>query len=1045
MGSPEETWSIFLQKCLVQRIEVTEFKDLASLLVARIPIAEPTLLDLLLACPAATGLKFDPLLPLYLDSLCRAGVIRPSIMLAALLKHASIRDQQNGSRSQPQKQDNKPGPASGVCTFMTDIKVLQNLMMLVSTGVLPKSTAEAAAMYAAIVDWIMALVDWHNNTSDEEQQTGGLITCPDAISLFESLGILLAALSGVKRGLDVLSHNNHEALRIKIGKALSSYLPLCDRISLPLRTRLDGLQKEFGLYGEPTRKPMEVTMIDSINVNALEFEASVMDGPVINSRAGLYIYINAMLVGRPLVDDGMLINYLNNRYGGNYEFLVEEVITAAFDILSNAMYRNESSRTMFLFRSFLVNKLPSFFAAMSATSMVPMEMCIRNALGRIDPNAFPSFSQMFSMQGSTVLSDVRQEFLFACALHRLIPESSIERLLGENPMQTLPVGGQYMKDELVAQINANPERADQLINEVESMDGNAGTIVGAITEVMHNLCTQKETMTLKNICNSLSRRPQALDVILLFRSPKQVLQPICSLLDSWHWDEDQSENQPVYDEFGSILLLVLAFKYRYDLTPFDLGVTSPGSFILRLLDRASCNQKLDDLSEQQNKNLGGWIGALFIAEGISEETMSACSPQEFYQLVSTLFSQSLGACEAGKLEFETLKGGFEYLLEPFLLPSLVVALTWLGNHIWESESDATIPLRALYSLVKPPSISGEAEAIHRTVLNITAQTLEEQLKDVRARHPTRSDIKPILDALEPYVSFQRIGACRRSELDTWTTHANSGLLGSIRSTFQSLVLWSANPEITISPHSYTHRQLLAGIHILGSARVLPALVDEVKLQTETGSGDIALDIAATMICAPMAESFAVEQSAYHSHHHHHHHHHDSMKEPLPPCPVLTLRDVLKQQHNLIAKLAEKDPLRAQVLVRLFRRVNHLMLTTVPSQVQVEGTVPVVPVSNLDVSNIIQTMQLDGVDGSDAQMNLEPDGAENIDQMFDKAAAAAAAAAAAGIEHNTDGSVAAIGLDGTGAGLETSLDDMLTAADMAVGNPEFLDLDMEGMF
>lgn len=112
-----------------------------------------------------------------------------------------------------------------------------------------------------------------------------------------------------------------------------------------------------------------------------------------------------------------------------------------------------------------------------------MEVCISHALNRLDPNAFPSFSQMFEMQGNTVLSDVRQEFLFACALHRLIPESSIERLLGENPMQTLPVGGRYVKDELVSQITANHERADQLIAEMESMEGNAGAIVGAVTEV----------------------------------------------------------------------------------------------------------------------------------------------------------------------------------------------------------------------------------------------------------------------------------------------------------------------------------------------------------------------------------------------------------------------------------------------------------------------------------------------------------------------------------------------------------------------------------
>lgn len=186
-------------------------------------------------------------------------------------------------------------------------------------------------------------------------------------------------------------------------------------------------------------------------------------------------------------------------------------------------------------------------------------------------------------------------------------------------------------------------------------------------QVIHHLCSHKESMTLKSICNALSRRPQALDVILLFRSTRQILQPLCILLDSWRWDEDQGENQPVYDEFGSILLLVLAFKHRYDLRPYDLGISRSDSFVLKLLESGPCSQKLEDLNEKQNKNLATWIGALFIAEGISEETMSGCSPQEFYLLVTTLFNQSLSACEAGKLEFDTLKGGFECEMLPKIL------------------------------------------------------------------------------------------------------------------------------------------------------------------------------------------------------------------------------------------------------------------------------------------------------------------------------------------------------------------------------------------
>ena len=116
-----------------------------------------------------------------------------------------------------------------------------------------------------------------------------------------------------------------------------------------------------------------------------------------------------------------------------------------------------------------------------------MELCISHALSKVDPNAFPSFSQMFEMQSNTMLSDVRQEFLFSCASHKLIPESSIERLLGENPMQTLPSSEKYGRDELIAELTGSPDRADQLIEELELMEGNAGTIVAAITQVCPSL------------------------------------------------------------------------------------------------------------------------------------------------------------------------------------------------------------------------------------------------------------------------------------------------------------------------------------------------------------------------------------------------------------------------------------------------------------------------------------------------------------------------------------------------------------------------------
>ena len=79
---------------------------------------------------------------------------------------------------------------------------------------------------------------------------------------------------------------------------------------------------------------------------------------------------------------------------------------------------------------------------------------------------------------------------------------------------------------------------------------------------------------------------------------------------------------------------------------------------------------------------------------------------------------------------------------------------------------------------------------------------------------------------------------------------------------------------------------------------------------------------------------------------------------------------------------------------------------------------------------------DRQDGGGGDGGLEEP--ENLSQMLDNATAAAAAGEIGGVGET--------GEMGEGTGLDTNIDDVLNAADMAaVGNPEFLDLDMEEMF
>lgn len=167
-------------------------------------------------------------------------------------------------------------------------------------------------------------------------------------------------------------------------------------------------------------------------------------------------------------------------------------------------------------------------------------------------------------------------------------------------------------------------------------------------------------MSLKLLCSQLVQKPQSLDVLLLFEKLPTILEPICQLLDSWRYEEDVGEYQPVYEEFGAILLLVLAFAYRYSLSPADLGIISPDSNVAKIIGRAHISRELDELSDQENGHLGGWIHGLFSdAGGLGDDLMSSCPPADFYLLIASLFQNIVIAYTQGLLTDDALRSGVE--------------------------------------------------------------------------------------------------------------------------------------------------------------------------------------------------------------------------------------------------------------------------------------------------------------------------------------------------------------------------------------------------
>lgn len=80
---------------------------------------------------------------------------------------------------------------------------------------------------------------------------------------------------------------------MSFGGCLSTLIAQLSQTNLQLATTLDFWQKQYdirdGLPGQ------DLELLGGVDLGALSFQESVLDNAPLNTRAGLYIYLNAMV------------------------------------------------------------------------------------------------------------------------------------------------------------------------------------------------------------------------------------------------------------------------------------------------------------------------------------------------------------------------------------------------------------------------------------------------------------------------------------------------------------------------------------------------------------------------------------------------------------------------------------------------------------------------------------------------------------------------------------------------------------------------------
>ena len=901
---PAQEWKIILKKAFQGRLPGRDISRILLELSRKFPAQPKEIAHVLLHFRARRTGGDDPLLFSYARALLDMKLIQTSHLLLALLDTSVY-----VKRPDFEQHDDRPSTGFPTC----EERMFNLLTQIHMSGASSHSPPEIHGLVYTLTRWMHVVTEYEMG----KQLEGGALHAADAFAfgMYEALASLVFTILSSETFRDVAKQPWWKKRR---GTVVSEMENFDSHVLQWMQSQLGGRLRALA-----TMPPFIETDSDGRPVfTDQQILQTISDLPIVNSRAGLFVWLNASLCSRPLMDDLSMLAYLQNRYPGDNQSLTSDLLISSFDVLTNALLQKETEQNLHVVKSFICNKLPLLLNIVSGFMAPAMtaEACIQMAFMTIPMDALPPISAG-SNEVRAELKLTRLNFLQACGLHGLVSENTISNISQEPPI-SLSRSNKYTKEALFAQCSANVARLEPLIDELAGMVGNAGAIAGCIVDIVNSLCTSKDTMSLKTVCNMMIKKTSSLDIIMQYTQPAGLLFPLCSQLNGWIHDQDQTEFTPAYEEFASILLFVFVVVHRYGLARADLGLPNDDDFVVKLLQETSVSKSSSDLTDDQSRQLGKWIEGLYATDehgessGISDDVMRQCPPQAFYQLVPTLFEQSVLACKSGSLSMKTFKGGLELLVEPFLLPSLVGGLSWIIKHSWEDHGDADTLLQILDRLLKPSSSSEETKAMHRAILGIVAKPLYESLQNLSEKQPNKKQVNGCMEILKPYLDRQRTLETGRKELEEWVVTTDGGVNRRIQNTIRDLVSWVSSVGPT-PPPGYTHKLLAAGSEAIGVNATRDAIISELRNQTHVGSGPLALDVCTAMVAAPLPSSQAPILNLGSA---------PAQMQAAAP----SVRDAVRLYTNDLKRLLHIETSEAEALVRLGRRVEaQLAITQMP--------------------------------------------------------------------------------------------------------------------
>lgn len=156
MGSAIQDWSKFLSRCLHSRLPIAKFEGYAKLLQDRSPMTGAQLTELFLTPRSSKNTSFDPLLPLYIETLVGRDLIKPSNILDGLYRFSRVQVTR-GTSGSTSDGDIDRSPRGHTPQELEEMLIL-DISRMYSTGQQPRTLSEVFQVLRAVSVWMSSIV-----------------------------------------------------------------------------------------------------------------------------------------------------------------------------------------------------------------------------------------------------------------------------------------------------------------------------------------------------------------------------------------------------------------------------------------------------------------------------------------------------------------------------------------------------------------------------------------------------------------------------------------------------------------------------------------------------------------------------------------------------------------------------------------------------------------------------------------------------------------------------------------------------------------------